>query len=197
MIKWKNTLVELIVTCFYIGKIKYCPGTFGSLVAYPLIYIISNSIHNYDIALSFTKLDIFEGRFVTLFIILLAITFILFIFGTYYTSLYIKYVNKIDPQEVVIDEVVGQMLTIILCSFSIFLIFSTKISLYVNPFYLNFFCLFILPFALFRLCDILKPWPINWLDKNITNAFGIMIDDVVAALFASVLNYAIIFLIID
>ena len=38
-------------------------------------------------------------------------------------------------------------------------------------------------FLLFRFFDILKPWPIRQLDKKVSGGFGIMIDDVVAALF--------------
>ena len=43
----------------------------------------------------------------------------------------------------------------------------------------------ILGFVLFRLFDILKPWPISWLDKRVSGGFGIMIDDVVAGLAAA------------
>lgn len=42
----------------------------------------------------------------------------------------------------------------------------------------------LLGFALFRLFDIVKPWPIRWLDKHIHGGMGIMIDDVLAAVFA-------------
>lgn len=42
----------------------------------------------------------------------------------------------------------------------------------------------ILGFALFRLFDIWKPWPIKALDKNVSGGFGIMIDDVIAGIFA-------------
>ncbi len=42
----------------------------------------------------------------------------------------------------------------------------------------------LLGFALFRFFDILKPWPIAWLDKNVRGGFGIMLDDLVAGLFA-------------
>lgn len=42
-------------------------------------------------------------------------------------------------------------------------------------------------FALFRLFDIVKPWPIKWLDQKIHGGFGIMIDDVIAGLFAFVI----------
>lgn len=39
-------------------------------------------------------------------------------------------------------------------------------------------------FVLFRLFDIIKPWPINWLDKKVHGGFGIMIDDVLAGIYA-------------
>ena len=42
----------------------------------------------------------------------------------------------------------------------------------------------IVGFILFRLFDILKPWPISWLDKKIHGGLGIMLDDVLAGLFA-------------
>lgn len=41
-------------------------------------------------------------------------------------------------------------------------------------------------FALFRAFDILKPWPIRWLDRHVEGGFGIMIDDVLAGLAAAV-----------
>ncbi|MET0014740.1 MAG: phosphatidylglycerophosphatase A [Sedimenticola sp.] len=39
-------------------------------------------------------------------------------------------------------------------------------------------------FLLFRLFDILKPWPIGWLDRRVSGGFGIMLDDLIAGLFA-------------
>ncbi len=41
-------------------------------------------------------------------------------------------------------------------------------------------------FVWFRIFDVLKPWPINWLDKKVEGGFGIMIDDVLAGLMALV-----------
>jgi phosphatidylglycerophosphatase A len=41
-------------------------------------------------------------------------------------------------------------------------------------------------FVLFRIFDIVKPWPIRWLDKNVSGGFGVMIDDVLAGLMAFV-----------
>ena len=39
-------------------------------------------------------------------------------------------------------------------------------------------------FALFRLFDILKPWPISWLDRHVKGGFGVMVDDVLAGVMA-------------
>lgn len=44
-----------------------------------------------------------------------------------------------------------------------------------------------LGFVLFRLFDIFKPWPIKWLDAKVHGGFGIMLDDVVAGIFATLL----------
>ncbi len=39
-------------------------------------------------------------------------------------------------------------------------------------------------FVLFRFFDIIKPWPINWLDRKVDGGLGIMIDDVLAGVYA-------------
>ena len=41
-----------------------------------------------------------------------------------------------------------------------------------------------LGFVLFRIFDIIKPWPIKWIDQKVSGGFGIMLDDVIAGLFA-------------
>jgi len=43
----------------------------------------------------------------------------------------------------------------------------------------------LLGFVLFRLFDILKPWPISWLDRHVEGGFGIMVDDILAGLMAA------------
>ena len=44
----------------------------------------------------------------------------------------------------------------------------------------------VMGFVLFRFFDIIKPWPISWIDKKITGGFGIMLDDVIAGVMAAV-----------
>ncbi len=45
----------------------------------------------------------------------------------------------------------------------------------------------ILGFILFRIFDIVKPWPIRWCDKNVKGGLGIVLDDLIAGLFALIL----------
>jgi len=47
----------------------------------------------------------------------------------------------------------------------------------------------LLGFVLFRFFDIIKPYPIKWLDQKVSGGFGIMIDDVVAGLYAWIILY--------
>ena len=51
----------------------------------------------------------------------------------------------------------------------------------------NFIFYIIVSFFLFRFFDIVKPYPINIIDKNIKNGFGVMLDDVVAGIYSSII----------
>ena len=75
-----------------------------------------------------------------------------------------KIVDQSDPGLVVIDEIVGQLIVLSI---------APKHPLAV-----------VAAFALFRLFDILKPFPVGWLDQHIHGGLGIMLDDVMAGLYA-------------
>ena len=49
----------------------------------------------------------------------------------------------------------------------------------------------VLGFLLFRLFDIVKPWPIHWLDQHVSGGFGIMVDDVLAGVYAGIVLYVV------
>ena len=49
----------------------------------------------------------------------------------------------------------------------------------------------VIGFCLFRLFDILKPWPIKWIDNKVSGGFGIMLDDIIAGVFAWIGLYGI------
>ncbi|MEM7402892.1 MAG: phosphatidylglycerophosphatase A [Myxococcota bacterium] len=71
-----------------------------------------------------------------------------------------------DPQQIVIDEVAGQGIALIGCPPSIWAVVCC--------------------FALFRLFDAIKPWPICWLDRNMHGGLGIVLDDVAAGICAAI-----------
>ncbi len=193
----KNCVTEFIVTFGYVGKIKFAPGTFGSLAALPLAYLIINAILKYQIIWFFEGYSLYEQQVISVFYILGIMCLALFLIGTYYSSLYIAYTGKTDPSEVVIDEVVGQLLTITLCLFSVPFVTTSKLAEHLDIKIIEFILLIFLPLCLFRFFDIIKPWPINWLDKNVQGGIGVMLDDVLAALFAAVVQYVIIFMLIN
>jgi len=49
----------------------------------------------------------------------------------------------------------------------------------------------VLGFLLFRLFDVWKPWPIGWFDRRVKGGFGVMLDDVIAGLFAGAVLFLI------
>lgn len=98
--------------------------------------------------------------------VLIIATLFVFLTGWWSTAVYVKATGRQDPGEVVVDEVAGQWIPLLIAG--------------TNPVY------FVIGFALFRLFDILKPWPIGWLDKKVKGAFGVMIDDILAGIFALV-----------
>ncbi len=82
-----------------------------------------------------------------------------------------------DAPEIIIDEVAGQWLAILpLISFSM------------SPGW------FLMAFLLFRVFDIIKPWPISWLDKHVAGGFGVMVDDLTAGLAAALCLYGLIWM---
>ncbi|MCF8462354.1 MAG: phosphatidylglycerophosphatase A [Rickettsiaceae bacterium] len=189
--KIKFSLHKFIATFGFIGRIKYMPGTFGSLAAFPLWFLLVAFAMSQTIILDFGK-----EAYTVIGIQILAIL-VLFIGGVISGDYYSKAIGVEDPKDVVIDEVVGQLITINLCmmgNIGIFTALEHKQMLN-NTIMATLF--FILPFLLFRLFDIFKPWPIGWLDRSIKGGIGIMLDDVMAAIFAVVSHYIIIILLID
>jgi len=49
----------------------------------------------------------------------------------------------------------------------------------------------VLGFVLFRMFDILKPWPVSWADKKVSGGLGIMLDDVLAGMISCVILHSV------
>ena len=152
----------LFITFFKIGKIKFAPGSIASLITCLLFLLFVNI---------FNVVTLF---FFTLLIALYSLFAINYSFDSFDSN---------DPQEIVIDEVVGQMLPLLAIP-----IYET---LYIAP--KEYYC--IAAFLLFRLFDIWKPFPINYIDKNTEGALGIMLDDMLAGIYTIIILIIIFFFI--
>lgn len=188
--------VKFIVTGFYIGTSPICPGTFGSLLAFPLCLGLLKLCATFNIKISIPALPQAQQELLGIVVVFVFACASIFIIGKYLTDIYIRAVRREDPKEVVIDEIAGQMLTIILSCFCYIFAHNSHLVETLSYGMIDFIFLFLLPFGFFRLFDICKPWPINWLDQNIKGGFGVMLDDFVAGFFASVMCYAFTFIII-
>ena len=96
---------------------------------------------------------------------------VLFFVGVWASNAVEAALEQHDASLIVIDEVVGQCLVVALLD--LFLRGAVDTTL-----------LLILSFMGFRLFDIIKPWPVGWVDNKVEGGVGVMLDDVVAALLA-------------
>ena len=150
---------KFFVTIFGIGFSKFAPGTIGSFVGVLFFYFFYN---------------LFSKNYILFFLFI----FLIFIFSWYFTYVYILKNRIHDPSEIIIDEFLGQLISL------------TPI-LFINNFKLEKFIfleLMVLSFLLFRFFDILKPWPIYIVDRSRTS-LSILLDDVIAGLFSSTIIF--------
>ena len=151
---------KLILTMFNIGKLGSFPGTIASAIT-SFIYII---------------FFYFKINYLTLFLIFL----LLLMISIYLIDFLKDEFKEIDSKEIVIDEYLGQSIPIL---FFYVILFEASVSI-------NFFMIIVLiSFIGFRFFDILKPYPINYIDKNYKNGFGVVFDDIIAGVFTTIVLY--------
>ena len=139
---------------FGLGKVKFMPGTFGSLVTTIFLFYL------------FHSLNISSN-------IILIGWIIIFIYSFYAVSTHTKNSKNKDPREIIIDEFLGQSIPIYLYEISHGTIKESDQAII-------YYALF---FILFRYFDIMKPFPVNFFDKNFKNSFGVIMDDICAGLY--------------
>lgn len=174
----------IIGSCLWIGKIPFASGTWGSLFACYLfvqLLIVPKELGWYD-----------EDMIISA---AAAATFIFFLLGLWASNIYVKRMGECDPHEIVMDEVAGQFLTLTLAGavYYLLLLWDEEAFLYVlvlAPQYL------IVLFLLFRLFDIWKPGIIGRADREIKGGLGIMLDDILAGIFAAAAFYCIFFVLL-
>jgi len=149
-----KTFNSLFVTMLGLGKIKFIPGTFGSLATTIILYYL---FHTLNISTN---------------IILIGLI-IIFVYSFYAVSSHIENSENKDPGEIIIDELLGQSIPIYLYEISHG---TTKDWSEAIIYYAIFF-------ILFRYFDIMKPFPVSFFDKNFKNSFGVIMDDICAGFY--------------
>jgi len=149
-----NKINFLFVTLFGVGKIKKIPGSIASLLTTVFLFFLFHLLN-------------FSPQ-----IILISVIVIFFI-SLYSVNIFIKDLDNKDPKEVVIDEFIGQSIPI--CLYEI----AHEGAKETNQVLTFYFIMFVL----FRIFDIIKPYPVSYYDKNFKNSFGVIMDDVAAGLY--------------
>jgi phosphatidylglycerophosphatase A len=137
--------LKLLATFFGVGRMKKAPGTWGTLATIPLVILLSWAGPLYYMAAVILLLPV----------------------GIMACQVYEQDKGGHDHKEIVIDEVLGFLITMIWLPMT--------------------WQAILIGFALFRLLDITKPLFIGYLDKKVQGGLGVMIDDVAAGVIASLI----------
>ncbi|SBO29845.1 phosphatidylglycerophosphatase A family protein [Anaplasma phagocytophilum] len=157
---------EIVATWFGCGRSPIAPGTVGSTAAL-----------------------LFFPFAITSFAVGFVLFSALMVLGTFAVAQYLKCRPGVsDPKEVVVDEVCGQLLVFVIIAA---LVQSGSICLRSTDGSSHAWFLLLTGFVTFRVFDIVKPWPICFIDKNVKGALGVMLDDTAAAMHAAVVTLAV------
>jgi len=139
----KQKILVFLATGCYVGYIPVAPGTFGSLIAIPLVWFLSRL-----------------APFLSVIVILLFMALSIWVAGEAE-----KIFNQKDSGCIVIDEIAGMLATFFLVPWSIQNILAG--------------------FVLFRIFDIAKPFPIRLIDRKLKGGPGVVLDDIMAGIYAN------------
>ena len=135
----------LIATCGYLGYVPIAPGTFGS-AAGVLVYLMVKSTGSLVLELSLIG--------------------VLFAVGVWSGTVAEKHFGGTDPAPVVLDEVVGMLITLAVLPVNAAGVFVA--------------------FLVFRILDVIKPWPSAQFE-SLPGGLGVMADDGMAAIYGNVM----------
>ncbi len=146
----KLAVAEVIATSFYAGYVPKAPGTAGAVVGVAGVYLLHHFAY-------FTPVQ------------LLGLVVLALMPSIWATNVLIDELKLKDPQCVVVDEVLGQMLAFLWCDLG-------------NP------LSYLAAFGLFRTFDIWKPFPVNLFEK-LPRGIGVIADDLMAGFYAALVIY--------
>lgn len=154
--------LSLAITTFGVGYLPYAPGTYGSMVGVA-IYVAAEAIaraNGYSPGGTDPQVAwLHSGIF---------ITFLLFcLVGIWAAGRSTELLGNLDPPQAVVDEVIGQLLVFLFVPFTIG------------------WPMIVTGFLLFRLFDIWKPYPIDYL-QGLPAGIGVCADDILAGVYAGV-----------
>ena len=160
---------KAILTMFGVGYFKYAPGTAASFLTCIIFYLLYTS-----------SFYIGQGPAVIVCILLIILVYSIIIIDK------LSYLfKKKDSEEIVIDEFIGQSIPL-----TVYFFFR---SFSIEEFFFFFGWPFlgwtIISFILFRFFDIVKPFPINIVDKKMKNGLGVMLDDIIAGTYSAITIY--------
>lgn len=163
--------LSLAVTTFGVGYLPLAPGTWGSLVGV-LIFLGVEALVIATYASIHTGLTAFLDTGFNTYIAwvhsILLVAFLLFILlGIWSSGRATDLLGDLDPSQAVVDEVIGQLIVFLFVPFGIGWPFV------------------IAGFVLFRLFDIWKPYPIDYL-QILPGGIGVCADDILAGVYAGV-----------
>lgn len=153
---------SLAVTTFGVGYLPFAPGTYGSIVGVG-IYLLFGRFESGFSATNLTQAQI--SAWIHVFNLIIFLLFCLL--GIWAANRATILFKKKDPQEAVVDEVIGQIIVFLFVPFAIS------------------WWLVLAGFLLFRLFDIWKPYPIDSL-QNLPAGIGVCADDILAGVYGGV-----------
>lgn len=134
-----------LATCAYVGYLPVAPGTWGSAAALVIYYVIRRQASS---------------------AIELAAIAVIFVVGVWSATEAERHFGRVDPGPVVIDEVVGMLMTLALHPVTI--------------------AGALVGFVVFRILDVIKPWPARQFE-DLPAGFGIVLDDAMAGVYGNLL----------
>lgn len=143
----RKRIVSIITTFFYTGYLPFIPGTFGSLAGVGVYYLV-------------------RGNTITYIFTILLLAFLGFLSAGQAEKVF----NTKDPKYVVIDEVVGMLLSLLFLPCNLTVV--------------------IMGFFVFRLMDTLKPYPVGNIER-LHGSKGIMGDDIIAGIYTNIILHAV------
>jgi phosphatidylglycerophosphatase A len=158
---------RFLASCFGLGRLPVAPGTWGSLPV-AIIFGLMCQFH-------------LSGPLIS--IVMAVLTIAGSIVCVKFAPDVIAATGNTDPREVVADEFAGQAVTFLAIPFFIPVLLTTGQMCIITSG----------GFLLFRLFDIVKPWPIRKLEK-LPKGWGILADDLLAGVFAAIVLLIVIFL---